>query len=96
MLSCKNNSLLTLGQNNMKVIPETPSVRIYCRMGAKTHEVALNCDGLTGGAAILMAIQTLNQTEGAKLKEDADNYELYPAKKSGKRMSDMPAIDASQ
>ena len=56
------------------------------------HAIDLDCDALSTHAVILLAVRRLNEIEGINLKEDAEQYQLYAARKSGKKISDLPAI----
>ena len=95
MLNPPNNSLLTLGQinkENKENAHSNTKVFIFYPTHDKMHAVELNCDGLSTNDVILMAVCRLNKIEGINLKEDGEQYQLYAARKSGKKISDLPSI----
>lgn len=46
--------------------------------------------------AIKESIEKLNKSYGLKLKDDLTCYEMYGAKKNGKRKSDFPSLEYEQ
>jgi hypothetical protein len=55
-------------------------------------KIDLFSGNLTVSEAIKEAIEKFNKTHGQNLKDDLTCYELYGAKKNGKRKSDLPSL----
>ena len=62
----------------------------------KLVKIDLFCGNLTVSEAIREAIEKLNKLYGLNLKDDLISYELYGAKKNGKRKSDFPSLEYEQ
>lgn len=65
----------------------------FCDQNGKLVEVSLGCGNLTVSQAIKEAVDEFNKIHRLNLKEDVTAYELYGAKKNGKRKSDFPSLE---
>lgn len=68
----------------------------FCDQNNNLIKVDLFSGNLTVSEAIKEAIEKFNQTYDQNLKDDLTYYELYGAKKNGKRKSDFPSLEYEQ
>lgn len=68
----------------------------FCDQNNNLIKVDLFSGNLTVSEAIKEAIEKINQTHDQNLKDDLTCYELYGAKKNGKRKSDFPSLEYEQ
>ena len=68
----------------------------FCDQNNNLIKVDLFSGNLTVSEAIKEAIEKFNQTYDQNLKDDLTCYELYGAKKNGKRKSDFPSLEYEQ
>ena len=94
-----HSSLLTIGKQSLLPSPHSKPptlVTIFYEWESKMHHVSMEVEGLTASTVILIALEKLNAIRGVNLPESTEKYELYAAKKNGKRQSDFPAIEGEQ
>ena len=53
-------------------------------------------DNYTVEETISLSIAKFNMTHSLNLVNDLDQYEMFPAKRSGKKKSDMPSLSKQQ
>lgn len=87
----KKSSLL-----NRKIKESQAKVSIYIQVGSQLKSVSLDSEGLTTSAIILEAIELFNSKYKYELPDDLELYQLYAARKGGRRESDLPAMQAEQ
>lgn len=76
--------------------PHDPLLQIYARLEGHLIPSPISSPFLSLEEALLECIQHLNSEHEAGLVADPALYEVYAARKSGKRNRDLPAFDLAQ
>lgn len=83
-------------ESQLAINPHANLHSFYLEDDEKFHKVSLEIHNKTTYELITEAIDKLNENSNLNLIRDPKAYELYGAKKNGKKKGDLPSIEHQQ